>query len=166
MISGMSSLQMPKAHCGTHCCFSQTSDLHVKCSISAADAEHFCICVPHQIVSMAVLIILDRSDSQHLSIDIRNGNSHLLDIHHSQKPKALAVLSFLRFTRTLNELSRSWLLSCPKLRRILTFFSGASWNLAQQYVLFPFKQAFAGWTLNLRVTGRSSESRFLAISTQ
>ena len=61
LLSGMSSLQMPNAHCGEHCCFSQTFHLHVKCSVSAADAERCCICVPHQAVSMTVLIVLDHS---------------------------------------------------------------------------------------------------------
>ena len=151
---------------GGRCCFSQTFDLRVKCSISAADAERFCICVPHQVVSMAVLIILDHSDSQHLSIDTRNENFHLLNIYHSQKPEALAVLPFLLFTRTLSDLSRGWLLSCPKLQKILSFFSDSSWKQAQQYVLFPLKRALAGWPLDLRVAGRGSQSSFLAFSTR
>lgn len=153
MTSATSSLQMPHAHCGTRSCFSQTFGLHLKCSISAADAEHFCSCVSRQIVSMAVLIILDHSDSQHLPIDIRNENFHLLNIRHSPKPEALAVLPFLLFTRTLNELSRGWLLSCPKLQRSLSFFSDSSRFLKPGSALHavPFKAS--------RMASRSESGR-------
>lgn len=72
MISGTSGLWMPDAHCGTCCCFSQTFDLCVKCSVSAADTGCFYVCVPRQIVSVAVVIVSDHPDSQHSSVDIRS----------------------------------------------------------------------------------------------